>query len=59
MKNVSFITDETKKRRYAQLDLKKIAHLKHDELEEILDIIIAEARRDDEKISIEEFEKQL
>lgn len=59
MKNISFITDKTTKTRYAQINLKKVAKYTDEELEDLLDVIVAEARRDDEKITIEELEKQL
>jgi len=59
MKNISFITDKSTKTRYAQINLKKVAKYTDEELEDLLDVIVAEARRDDEKITIEELEKQL
>lgn len=59
MKGVSFLTDETKHKRYAQLDLDVIANFDDNELEDILDIIVAEARKDDEKISLDDFGKEL
>ena len=59
MDKLTFITDETHKRRYVQIDLAGISGADTDELEDIMDVIIAEARKDDEKISIEELEKQL
>ncbi len=45
MKGVSFLTDETHHRRYVQLDLEEVAGIGEDELEDLLDAIIAEARK--------------
>ena len=59
MGTLTFITDETHKRRYVQIDLAEVAEIDDEQLEEIMDIIIAEARKDDEKISLDELEKQL
>lgn len=59
MSPLTFITDETHKRRYVQIDLAEVAEIDEEQLENIMDIIIAEARKDDEKITLEELEKQL
>ncbi len=59
MKPLTFITDETHNRRYVQIDLAAVAEIDDDQLEDIMDIIIAEARKDDEKITLEELESQL
>ena len=56
---LTFITDETHKRRYVQIDLAHIAGADNEELEDIIDVIIAEARKEEEKIDIEELERQL
>lgn len=56
---LTFITDETHKRRYVQIDLAEVAEINDEQLEDIMDTIIAEARRNDEKITLEELEKQL
>ena len=56
---LTFITDETHKRRYVQIDLAEVAEIDDEQLEDIMDIIIAEARKDDGKIPLEELEKQL
>jgi hypothetical protein len=53
MKGVSFVTDETRKRRYAQIDLKGIAKYDDAAMEDLMDIIIAEARKDEKSISWE------
>jgi hypothetical protein len=59
MRPLTFITDETHKRRYVQIDLAEVAEIDEEQLEDIMDIIIAEARKGDEKISLEELESQL
>ena len=59
MKGVSFLTDETHNKRYVQLDLDVIAHSNNKKIEDIMDVIIAEARKGDEKITLEELGKQL
>ena len=59
MSPLTFITDETHKRRYVQIDLAEIAEINCEQLEDIMDIIIAEARKDDQKITLEELEEQL
>lgn len=59
MKGVSFLTDETHHKRYVQLDLDEVVNINEEELEDLMDVIIAEARKNDEKITIEELGKQL
>ena len=50
MKGVSFVTDETHNRRYAQIDLKDISKFDNEEFQDMLDIIIAESRRNEKSI---------
>jgi len=58
MKGVTFITDETHNKRFVQIDLDKLE--KHqDEIEDLLDVIVAESRKGEEEISWEELKKQL
>ncbi len=59
MSGLTFITDETNNRRYVQIDLAEVAQIDDEQLEEMMDIIIAEARKDEEKISISDLEVQL
>lgn len=47
MTPLTFITDETHKRPYVQIDLAKVAEIDDEQSEDIMDIIIAEARKDD------------
>jgi len=59
MEGVSFLTDETHHKRYVQLDLDAVVNINDTELEDLMDVIIAEARRNDDKITIEELGNQL
>ncbi len=51
MNSLTFITDETHHRRYAQIDLEEIADAGTEKLEEIFDILIAEVHHKEEKTS--------
>jgi hypothetical protein len=58
MKGISYITDEKNKKRAVVIDLKIIEH--HDkEVHEFIDVLVAESRKHDEKISWEEAKKVL
>jgi len=58
MKGVTFITDETHNKRFVQIDLDRLE--KHqDEIEDLLDVIVAESRKNEEEVSWEELKKQL
>lgn len=58
MKGVSFITDDKNRRKAVVIDLKTIE--KHqEEVEDLLDVIIAESRRDEPKRSWEDVKKSL
>ncbi|MEQ8244334.1 MAG: hypothetical protein RLO12_23095 [Fulvivirga sp.] len=58
MKGITFITDETHNKRFVQIDLDQLE--KHqNKVEDLLDAIIAESRKDDEEISWEDVKKQL
>lgn len=59
MPNLSFITDETHNCRYVQIDLAEVAEIDDEQLGEIMDIIIADARKVDEKITFEDLQSQL
>jgi hypothetical protein len=59
MKGVSFLTDETRKKRYAQIDLKGIAGYDDEQLEDLMDLIIAEARKDEKSIPWETVKAEL
>jgi hypothetical protein len=58
MKGITFITDETHNKRFVQIDLEELQ--KHqNKIEDLLDVIIAESRKDDEDISWEDVKAQL
>ncbi|MDA0194609.1 MAG: hypothetical protein O2887_15650 [Bacteroidetes bacterium] len=58
MKGVTFITDKSLKKRYVQIDLEQLE--KHqNEIEDLLDIIIAESRKDEEGIPLEQVIEEL
>jgi len=59
MAALTFFTDETHKRRFVQIDLAEVAEIDEEQLEDLMDVIIAEARKDDAKISLEELESEL
>ena len=59
MAPLTFITDETHNRRYVQIDLAEVANIDDEQLEDIMDVIVAEARKGDEKISLVDLEGQL
>jgi hypothetical protein len=58
MKGITFITDETHKKRFVQIDLEQLEKYQH-EIEDLLDVIIAESRKNDEQVSWEEIKAQL
>ena len=58
MKGVTFLTDETNKKRLLQIDIKEVAK-NPEKFEDLLDVVIAEARKDEPKISWEEAKKKL
>ena len=58
MKGVTFITDETHNKRFVQIDLDQLEK-SQGEVEDLLDVIIAESRKDDEEISWDELKQQL
>jgi len=58
MKGVSFVTNEKNERIAVQIELKTLN--KHqDAVEDLLDAIIAESRKDDEDVSWEDAKKEL
>ena len=59
MEPLTFITDETHNRRYVQIDLAEVANIGDEQLEDIMDVIVAEARKGGEKISLQDLESQL
>lgn len=53
MEGIFFVTDENNLKKYIQIDLEKYGDI----VEDILDIIIAESRKSDEKVSLEVVKK--
>ena len=58
MKGVSFVTNSKNKKIAVQIDLKQLQRHQHD-IEDFLDVIIAENRKDDEDVSWEDAKKEL
>jgi hypothetical protein len=58
MKGVSFVTNSKNEKIAVQIDLKQLQRHQHD-IEDFLDIIIAENRKDDEDVSWEDAKKEL
>ena len=58
MKGVSYLTDDKNNRKAVVIELKTIEAYQED-LEDLLDGIIAESRRDEPKVSWEEVKKNL
>jgi len=58
MKGVSFVTNSKNEKIAVQIDLKELEHHQQ-EMEDYLDIIIAENRKDDEDVSWEEAKREL
>ena len=58
MKGVSFVTNDKNEKIAVQIDLKTLdSH--HDAIEDILDVIVAERRKNDENVSWEIAKKEL
>ncbi|MBL4657201.1 MAG: hypothetical protein JKX73_04315 [Flavobacteriales bacterium] len=58
MKGVTFITDETHNKRFVQIDLDRLEKYQ-DEIEDLLDVIVAESRKEEDEVSWEDLKKQL
>jgi hypothetical protein len=58
MKGISYITDEKNKKKAVVIDLKTIEQNDED-VHEFIDVLVAESRKHDEKISWEEAKKIL
>ncbi len=57
MKGVTFITDETHNKRYVQIDMEELEK-NQNQMEDLLDALVAEGRKDDEEVSWEELKAQ-
>lgn len=58
MKGVSIICDETRKKRYVQIDVDVLA-TDREAVEDLLDVIIAEIRKEDEMVPWEKAKAEL
>ena len=58
MKGVSIIHDETKNRRYLQIDLSEVDK-EHEMIEDLFDLIIAESEEEGPSIGLEELKRLL
>ena len=58
MKGVSFVTNAKNEKNAVQIDLKQLQRHQH-EIEDILDVVIAESRKDDEDVSWEDAKREL
>ncbi|MDP2388517.1 MAG: hypothetical protein Q8M29_19240 [Bacteroidota bacterium] len=58
MKGISYITDGSNKRRAVVIDLKTI-ELHDEDVHEFIDVLVAESRKNDEKVSWEDAKKVL
>ena len=58
MKGVTILTDEKKKRKILQVDIKEVVK-NPDEFEDLIDILVAESRRNEPKVSWETVKKNL
>ncbi len=58
MKGISYITDEKNNKKALVIDL-KILEEKDEEVQEYIDVLVAESRKDDELISWDKVKEQL
>lgn len=58
MKGVSYVTNDKNEKIAVQINLKTLEKY-HEEVEDLLDIIIAENRKDDEDVNWEDAKKEL
>lgn len=58
MKGVTILTDEKKKTKILQVDIREVAK-NPGQFEDLVDVLIAESRRNEKKVSWEDARKQL
>ena len=58
MKGVTILTDEKNKKKILQVDINEVAK-NPEKFEDLMDVIIAEARKDEKKIPWEKVKQQL
>jgi len=54
MEGVTILKDETSNKRYVQIDLELITNHDSEEILDLIDVIIAESRKDEETVTLEE-----
>ena len=54
MEGVTILKDETSNKRYVQIDLELINNHDSEEILDLIDVIIAESRKDEETVTLEE-----
>jgi hypothetical protein len=54
MEGLTILKDEVSNKRYAQIDLELIHNYDNEEILDLIDIIIAESRKDEETVTLEE-----
>ncbi len=59
MSSITIIKDETHNKRYAQIDLNAISKYTTQKMQDLFDVLVAESRKDDEKISLKKLESLL
>ena len=58
MKGVTFLNDETNKKQLVQIDL-EVLKGDPEKVEDLIDLLIAESRKDDEKLDWDDVKKRL
>lgn len=58
MKGVTFLLDETNKKQLVQIDM-KVLQGDAEHVEDLIDLLIAESRKDDEKLDWAEVKKRI
>ncbi|MBX2971884.1 MAG: hypothetical protein KF797_02175 [Flavobacteriales bacterium] len=58
MKGVTFLKDETNKRHLVQIDM-KLLQGDAEQVEDLIDLLVAESRKDDEKLEWADVRKRL
>jgi hypothetical protein len=59
MNSITIIKDETHNKRYAQIDLNAISKYTNQKMQDLFDVLVAESRKDDDKISLKKMESLL
>ena len=59
MEGVTILKDETLNKRYVQIDLELINNHDSEEILDLIDVIIAESRKDEDTVTLEELTEEL